>query len=230
MIFNQTRQIDKIQIPIVSICNRRCPHCCARDQLTWYNKNIEHVEIELNELQFVGATIGSISRIEITGGEPTMHSKFEEITKKLPDIFDCKHFMLVSNGWLFKKDPTKLPLLLSYQEVLITHYGDDFSKEHGGNSNTNEVEIIKEFIKKEGHPNFRAIELKRHVPHIGPPYKGNPCDQFYSSMISYHKGYLYGCCVAWSLPYQGKGIPLTSDWRENLYKIDVPCEHCFLSV
>ena len=49
-------------------------------------------------------------------------------------------------------------------------------------------------------------------------------------MISYHDGKLYGCCTSWQLDYKGEGIPLTEDWREQLDKIELPCNRCFLGM
>ena len=42
MKFNINRIITKVQIPIIRICNQRCPNCCARHELTWYNKNLNN--------------------------------------------------------------------------------------------------------------------------------------------------------------------------------------------
>jgi organic radical activating enzyme len=230
MIFHKDRKINKIQIPITGICNRRCPHCCAREKLTWFNKSIIKKEVTIDELKWAGEQLGPVEQIELTGGEPTLHSKFEEITSNLSNIFRCNDFMLVSNGWLFHHNPSKLELLLKYNRILITHYGDTFSKNNGGSTNNKEADIIRNFLTANKHQNFVIAELDNHKEYHAGPYKGNPCAQFYSGMISYYEKYLYGCCVAWSLENQGKGILLTKSWRNELYDIDVPCEHCYLSI
>ena len=115
MEFNNNRIINKIQVPIVRICNRKCPDCCARYELTWFNKNLnKDFEISLEELKRAGEMFGELNEIEITGGEPTMHSQFEELSNNLHNYFNCNNIILVSNGWLFEKDLSKLYLLLKY--------------------------------------------------------------------------------------------------------------------
>ena len=222
------RYINRIQVPITRICNRQCPHCCARETLTWYNKSITEKEVTLEELIWAGKLIGKIDQIEITGGEPTLHSKFEEISNNLSNIFQCNDFMLVSNGWLFK-DPYKLPLLLNYQRVWITHYTEEFVKKYGGVINTREFNLVANFLKQYPNIHFIPVHTFEHKAFLDPPYKGNPCGH-HLYMPAYYEKYLYGCCVAWSLPYRGKGIPLTEDWRDHLEEIDIPCDQCFLSI
>ena len=229
MKFAEGRIANRVQVPIVSVCNRQCPECCARERLTWYNKQIKELEIPIEELRRVGNLIGKIGRIEITGGEPTLHSKFEELTNNLETIFQCNDFMLVTNGWLFGKDPSKLPLLLKYQRVWVSHYTEQFVARHGGVSNTFEYMLVTQFLQAHHHLNVMKVQIDGHVPYGEPPYEGTPCAHYWSDMIAYHEGQLFGCCVAWSLPLQGKGIPLTSEWRDHVKEIELPCETCFRS-
>ena len=211
---------NSIQIPISRICNRQCPDCGARDTLTWYNKSIIEKEVSLEELKIVGDKIGKIERLEITGGEPTLHSKFEELASNLKYYFQCDNIWLITNGWLFKKDPSKLKLLLNFQNVYITHYTDIFAQKNGGTTNTN---FLKNYPKIGFHPNT----MNSHTRHL-PPYGGNPCHLAYIGFNSYYEGKLYGCCTAWSQPNRGTGIPLTEDWRNHLTEIDLPCKDCFI--
>lgn len=232
MKFYDQRHINKIQIPIVRICNRKCPHCCARDQLTWYNRKLnKNNEVSIEELRDAANKIGQIEQIEITGGEPTLHSQFEEISVNLMSIFNCEDTMLVSNGYLFGRDPSQLHLLLNYKRIWITHYTENFVGRYGksGAPNTETVNLIKRYLERVHHPYVNIITMDDHIPFGEAPYGGNPCDHYYSNMISYYEGKLFGCCVSWSLPHQGTGVPLTSNWRNELHKIELPCEQCFLS-
>ena len=229
MKFFKNRSVNRLQIPITCVCNRRCPDCCAREQLSWYNKSLIKKEVSLDELGWVGKMIGKIKRIEITGGEPTLHPKFDEISKRLTQFFDCDDFMLVTNGWLFGKDSSTLPLLMNYQRIWLSHYTEKFIEKYGGEVNTSEVRLVEDFLKTQGHTDFKVIIENDHVPFISGPYGGGPCSHYFSDMVAYYKGFIYGCCVAWSLPKQGRGIPLNIDWREHLNDIELPCENCFLS-
>jgi hypothetical protein len=227
MKFHPGRKIDKIHVPVTRVCDRQCPQCGAREQLMWYNKGITSKEVSLDELRRAGELIGPIDKIEITGGEPTLHSKFEELTNNLTDIFQCKDFMLVTNGWIFK-DPEKLPLLLKYQRVYVSHYTQKFADLYGVENNTELHERIRDYLKDYPWIQFWTQVEDRHTPIGVPPYNGVPvCGQDTSGMISYYEGMLYGCCVAYGLPYRGIGIPLTSDWRDHLNDIELPCDQCF---
>jgi hypothetical protein len=222
------RIINKIQVPIVRVCNRQCPNCCAREQLTWYNKSITEKEISLDELIWAGKLIGKIEYLEITGGEPTLHSQFEELTNNLPKIFQCDDVMLVTNGWLFGKDPSKLPLLLKYKRFYLSHYTEQFVEKYGGVTNTNEINLVLKFLKEHDISLINYFDISEHFVY-NLPYSGIPCGHYKSNMISYYEKYLYGCCVAWSIPFRGRGIPLTENWRMYLEKIETPCDQCFLS-
>jgi len=229
MKFYEGRTINKIQMPITNICNRRCPDCCAREQLMWYNSSIKEREVAIEELRRVGQLIGPISQMEITGGEPTMHSKFDEISNNLTELFQCNDFMLVTNGWLFGVEPRKLSLLMNYKRVWLSHYTEEFAAKNGGKSNTAECEAIERFVSDTPHTELIPFTPAHHIPYAAPPYSGIPCIHYRSGMITCYQGNLYGCCVAWSLPLKAASIPLTEDWREHLTELDTPCENCFIT-
>ena len=66
-------------IAITNYCNLRCPYCFADD---FIQEKKEEISVEQLEriLQFLSQE-SNISRIGIIGGEPTLHSNFEEIIK-----------------------------------------------------------------------------------------------------------------------------------------------------
>jgi hypothetical protein len=234
MKFNVERIIDKIQVPIVRICNRSCPECCARYELTWYNKDIlnKEREVSIEELRWAGNLFGKLNYMEITGGEPTLHSQFEEISNNIHNIFSCDSIMLVTNGWLFGHDPSKLPLLLKYEKIWFSYYTEQFVKNHGGKTNQKEYELVSKFLKENGQPNWEPIIINCHTLFEDPPYADKPCGyntEKTSNMIAYYEKKLYGCCVSWSIQYKGNPIPLTIDWRDHLGEIDLPCMQCFIS-
>lgn len=230
MNFNPKRTITKIQVPIIRVCNRRCPDCCARDELTWYNKALNKPnEVSLEELKWAGELFGELDELEITGGEPTMHSQFDQLSDNLRKYFNCKSIILVSNGWLFGKDPSKLPLLLKYDDQYITHYGKEFTEANGGAENSEAIDLVREFLRKNGKEGWVPNKPLSHIKQGNPPYPGGACGWNDSSMISYYEGNLYGCCVAWSSRCKGTPIPLTKNWREKVTEIVLPCETCFLS-
>lgn len=221
-------KVKSVAIPITRVCNRRCPECGTRDTLTWYNKSITKKEMELEEIKFVGDTIGKVDKIEITGGEPTLHSKFEELSLNLKSYFQCDDIWLITAGFLFKRDPSKLKLLLNFNNVYVTHYTDDFVGNHGGSNNTEEVAIISNFLQSNPTTKFHLVTMDAHIEHL-PPYKGNPCHLAYNGCISYYEGKLYGCCSAAGQLDKGIGLPLTPNWREHTDEMELPCKNCFIS-
>jgi hypothetical protein len=179
----------------------------------------------------VGRTIGPIEWIEITGGEPSLHPDFKEISLNLREIFQAPSFMLVTNGFLFEREKKQLPLLLQYNSIFLTHYTDQFYtlNPNSGKPNTSAVTIIKEFLESEGYSGLQVIEMNSHKSMNVKVTNGTGCYHFHSNMIAYYEGILYGCCVSWSLPEKGTGVPLTREWRSELKNINLPCETCFLS-
>lgn len=83
-------------IAITNYCNLRCPYCFA-DDFIQENKQ----EITIEQLNRILAFIGSEkTRIGIIGGEPTLHSDFTKIIKKINDFAETNsmHIVLFTNG------------------------------------------------------------------------------------------------------------------------------------
>lgn len=217
MIFKQSRKIRKIHIPITTKCNRSCSDCFAKDLIP------EGKDIPVQQLYDESRNIGFINEIEISGGEPTLHSNFEEITYSLRNIYDCPDFMLVTNGAIFEKHEFKLPLLLKYNRVWLSHYNDEFKKKYGGKTNTEIVVKIRKFLDGSGTHLYEIPIVNHHSEKE--KSQCDECPQYNSSMVSCFNGKLHGCCVAWSR-VDSKGILLSPEWRGWLNEIDIPCEGC----
>lgn len=229
MKFLAERKIDRLALPITRKCNRSCPECMARDRTG------DPYEVSVDGLKWVGKMIGPIGRIEVTGGEPSMHPNFKEISEGLHDWFKCNNIMLLTNGWLFE-DSQYLPILLEYDWVYVTHYTDDFVKNHGTETNTEVHDKIQDYLSRQSKTQFWSQTMDFHYPIGKPPYNGVPkpprCYYYsgkFADSLAYYRGQLYGCCTAWQLPYRGKGITLTEKWRDEIQKIELPCEQCFLT-
>ena len=219
------RVINRLALPITRACNRRCPECPAVERRAGFSRK----NISIEELREVGGLIGPIQKIEITGGEPSLHPEFEWISEHIHDLFDCKDIMLLTNGWLFQ-DSTKLPLLLNYDRVYITHYTEKFAELYDEEPNTELCNKVRDFMIDYPEKGFWMQTMDSHVPLENSVSEAEGCifDYDKGNMISYFDGELYGCCTAWQLEDRGKGIPLTKDWREHLEEIELPCNKCFL--
>lgn len=218
---SRPRRVDRLALPITRACNRDCPECPAHE------KGGAHVPVE--ELKWVGETIGPIDKIEVTGGEPSIHPDFAEISENIHKWFDCKDIMLLTNGGIFSKDDN-LHLLLKWDRVYITHYTDAFVATHGTTTNHDVHAKVCAFMG--GHPEipFWSQQMDCHVPLKPPLPWANGCRFGYdvNDMVSYYMGQIYGCCTSWQLEDRGRGIVLTRDWRDHIGEIVLPCGKCFL--
>ncbi len=85
-----------LELQINNACNLSCRHCFIdeSDGKELSPAVVKKVLKEFEEMQGL--------RVLITGGEPLLHSRFNEINEMLPDFFLRK--VLFTNGLLFKKD------------------------------------------------------------------------------------------------------------------------------
>lgn len=193
-----------------------------------YGKGEIKPHVSIDELQWVGKTLGPIGKIEITGGEPTSHPQFTWISERIHQIFQCSDIMLLTNGHLFKDD-SKLPLLRHWDRVYITHYTPEFAKRYNVKPNTDLVAKVREFLENHRQVQFWEQRMDKHNPKNATPDPSKlSCFYYTCDSVAYHRGQIYGCCTAWQLNYRGKGIVLTENWRSELPKIELPCESCFL--
>ncbi|MEW6110446.1 MAG: radical SAM protein [Nitrospirota bacterium] len=87
-----------LELQITDRCNLRCKHCYINTPLNPAGcelsvKQIRNILKEFEEMQGL--------RVLITGGEPLIHSRFDEINRILPDFFVRK--LLLTNGLLLNK-------------------------------------------------------------------------------------------------------------------------------
>ena len=226
--FDKRRVINRIALPITRACNRDCPECSAREADKCWDRNNPHVSVK--EIKRVGKTLGPIGTIEMTGGEPSLHPDFVEISEHIHDWFQCKDIMLLTNGYLFN-DPEKLPLLLNYDRVYVSHYNQKFADKYGTPTNTEVHDKIRSYLKDKP-VKFWSQLIENHDPIGTPPYKGvcpPHCQYDKGDSVGYGDGKIWGCCTSYWLPDKGRGIPLTPDWRGHLGEIGLPCRSCFLT-
>ncbi len=98
---NFGRIAKKLRISFTDRCNMRCVYCMPYNNTSWFEQdNI------LNYEQFVRiATIFAkfgIEKIKITGGEPTVRPKIEDLVKSLSNINGIKSISMTTNGLLLK--------------------------------------------------------------------------------------------------------------------------------
>lgn len=85
-----------LELQLTSKCNLRCRHCYLGDvsERELSMVQVRSVLKEFEEMQGL--------RVLLTGGEPLLHTRFDEINEMLPDLYLRK--VLFTNGVLLKKD------------------------------------------------------------------------------------------------------------------------------
>lgn len=88
-----------LELQLTSLCNLSCRHCYLGNDTPRELSpgQVRSVLKEFEEMQGL--------RVLLTGGEPLLHSRFDEINEMLPDLFLRK--VLFTNGVLLKKDVLK---------------------------------------------------------------------------------------------------------------------------
>jgi radical SAM protein with 4Fe4S-binding SPASM domain len=85
-----------LELQITGKCNLRCRHCYLGDD-AGRELGVEQVLRALREFEEMQGL-----RVLLTGGEPLLHSRFDEINELLPDLF--LRTVLFTNGTLLTRD------------------------------------------------------------------------------------------------------------------------------
>jgi len=98
-----------LELQVTNRCNLRCRHCYIgeKDPLELSVAQIGNVLKEFEDIQGL--------RVLITGGEPLIHSRFEEVNEMLPEFFFRK--VLFTNGLLLDK---RIRKMLKVDEIQIS--------------------------------------------------------------------------------------------------------------
>lgn len=192
----------------------RCPDCCAG--ITAMPKSLKSFYswdyIENSAKYFKG-----IERINLTGGEPSVHPSFEEFVPKLKEIFECKELSVWTNGTMFRKKPD---VWQYFDTIHITNYTEKTFE--GSPNNSKDIEWIRN-----KYPNKNIYSAD--IVHIPLENRGTKmCFRGYSDTVEFVNGKIYPCCAASGLPLQ-RYIELCDDWRNEILKVKHPCEACLFA-
>jgi hypothetical protein len=177
-------------------------------------------DLSLEDISEAARLFGFLNSFNITGGEPTLHARFDEVVRAL-DEFQCQRFHLETNGYGFRKWPPEL--FLKFDLVAVTRYGGTGYATPGTPSNADDIEFMRQFLDSRGVGNRLAIAVHSHTPR---KYRaGNTCSRASGGTVSYWNKSVYPCCTAQGMR-GAVGIPLTSDWRREIMEVDLPCDYC----
>ena len=126
-----------LELQVTDACNLRCKHCYIGD--TDHNeltpKQVAGILREFEEMQGL--------RVLITGGEPLVHGKFNELNEMLPDFFIRK--VLFTNGVLLTKKALKA-LKVDEIQVSIDGLEPAHDRLRGTGTFTRSLEAMKQAL------------------------------------------------------------------------------------
>jgi len=194
------RRIRGLHLLLNTACNRQCPECAANVPA------IRHPEqYPLTYFQHAAEYFRGIEHVTITGGEPTLHPHFRELVPQLRNWFGCCSLTFETNGYQLDKYQD---LFDYFDDILLSHYPDNLT-------------LTKRLaaLGIDGRP----AGPTRHVATTRRARRPSPCRR--ANFVLYAYGRLYPCACIPS-GYEGIGIPLTANWREEIVNVPLPCADC----
>jgi cyclic pyranopterin phosphate synthase len=95
------RKAKKLRVSVTDRCNMRCVYCMPYNNTTWFDQNNLLSYEQISRFVDVFAGLG-IDNIKITGGEPTVRPKIENLVKLLFGINGINSISMTTNGLLLK--------------------------------------------------------------------------------------------------------------------------------
>ena len=133
------RVARKLRISITDRCNMHCMYCMPYNNTEWFEQeNVLSYE-EIFNLANIFAGLG-IKKIRVTGGEPTLRPKMEDLISSLSTIRGIESVSMTTNGLLLREKAKQLKDagLTSVNISLDTFRADRF-KSMSGTDGLNQV-------------------------------------------------------------------------------------------
>jgi GTP 3',8-cyclase len=91
----------KLRISITDRCNMRCVYCMPNGNTEWFEDNNILTYDEIVKLATILARLG-IEKIRVTGGEPLVRPKVEDLIKSISNIDEVKAISMTTNALLLR--------------------------------------------------------------------------------------------------------------------------------
>lgn len=92
---------QRLSVELANICNLHCSYC-FRSEENLYNSRAEFFSVELLRRVIAEARdVANVTKINFTGGEPTLHPQFAETLETISEAGMTSSF--VTNGWHFER-------------------------------------------------------------------------------------------------------------------------------
>lgn len=203
--------IQNVNLDITTHCNRRCPDCCCGIGI---NRELHHHDWSYFER--AAAILYGIPRVNLTGGEPTIHPRFAEFVPRFKTLFGCQVLSMITDGagvlryWgtiAYHIDYVEFSDYGTHQEALdvLRHSGIRLSVFQSDPLASN---FVPRSYRGGGRPCIRAV------------WRGGT--------IAYADSKIYGCCVA---PGIDGAVPveISPGWDEQIMSAPLPCGDCWFS-
>jgi cyclic pyranopterin phosphate synthase len=96
------RTINYLRISLTDRCNLRCVYCMPKDGMEWQPRRDQLTVDEIVRVVEV-AVQGGVRRVRLTGGEPLVHPRIEEIVKRLASVQKLEEVSLTTNAMLLER-------------------------------------------------------------------------------------------------------------------------------
>jgi MoaA/NifB/PqqE/SkfB family radical SAM enzyme len=151
-------------------CNYHCRYCTVRED----HHSIDFMTKGLDQLEYFHKNKQNIDKIIISGGEPTIHPKFEYLVEKLINKFPYTNIAVMTNGGYFYNSQFAKRILSNKQiEIIMSAHGYDktsFAKNTGYYNayhlSEKALENIISFKKKTCHTEVRFILNRANYLHL----------------------------------------------------------------
>jgi GTP 3',8-cyclase len=107
LIDSSGRIARKLRISITDRCNMRCVYCMPTNNTKWFDQNDVLSYEEIVRLVNILVTLG-VEKIRITGGEPLVRPKVEDLIGALSKIKGIKVISMTTNGLLLQDKAKQL--------------------------------------------------------------------------------------------------------------------------
>ena len=102
------RKFPYIRLSITDVCNFKCVYCLPNGYQKYKNDNIKFLSSEEIEKLAKGLSELGVSKIRLTGGEPTVRKDFFDIVKILKNKSGIEKTVITTNGYRLDQIAEKL--------------------------------------------------------------------------------------------------------------------------
>jgi hypothetical protein len=193
-------------ILVTTHCNRQCPECCYRIPR---HETLPAAHYAWAYFAQAATFMRGLSRLYVTGGEPTLHPQFDRILREFDALFEPDVLELITNGYDL---PRHMAACGQFGCIWVTDFGDPAARAA--------IAAVHAW-----DPGRLRVLPSSHTPLTGRG-SGQACIR--NRIAGYAGGRLYPCCEMPGIPGAASMV-LTRDWRETLAHVPLACDRCCFS-